>query len=427
MNYTSATEAVKLIKSGDNVYIQGASAIPDTLVVAMTARADSLRGVKIYTAFSIDKGVAPYAKVELKESFEVHSFFVSGNIREYIAEGHGNYHPALLGEIPVFFRNGLIKLDVALINVSPADAYGYCSLGASVDLAKAAVDTAKIIIAQVNHHQPRVFGDAMIHCSRFAQVIQADDPLTELPEMISSEQDQKIGRYVAQMIPDGATLQIGVGGIPNAVLSQLTSHRHLGLHTEALTEGVVKLIRSGVIDNSRKMVHRGFSVASLAIGRRELYDFMDDNPSLLMCDVAYTNDPWLIRQNPDVRAINSAIEVDITGQIVADSIGEKIFSGVGGQHDFMYGGALCPTGKTVIALPSATESGHSKIVSTLTAGAGVVTTRAQAQYIATEYGIAELRAKSLVERARALISIAHPSAREELERAAFARYGRSVL
>lgn len=427
MNYVTPMEAVSLIKSGDNVYIQGAAAIPDTLVNAMTQQANELRGVNIYSAFAIDKGAAPYAHAKFKENFIVNSFFVSGNIREHVAEGHGDYIPSHLSEIPKFLREGLIKIDVVLINVSPPDEHGYCSMGVSVDITKSAVDTAKLIVAQVNKYQPRVFGDAVIHSSKFAAAILADDPLTEVPEIQSTEVDIAIGKFIAQRIPDSATLQIGVGGIPNAVLSQLKNHKHLGLHTEAMTEGVVRLIQAGIIDNSRKTLHRGFSIASLAVGTRKLYDFMNNNPSIQMLDVAYTNDPWVIRQNDNMRSVNAAIEVDLTGQVVSDSVGQRIYSGVGGQHDFMYGASLSKGGATFIALPSATTKGISKIVPTLTPGGGVVTPRSIVQNIVTEYGIAEMRCKTLVQRAQALIAVAHPSARENLERAAYQRYGREIF
>lgn len=425
MKFVSAEVAVGLIKSGDSVFIQGITSIPDTLVAAMTRRYAELRGVNLYAAFAVDKGVAPYACEEMADAFIVNSFFVGANVREHIARGYGRYIPALLGEIPTFFRQGIVPLDVALLNVSPPDKHGYCSTGVSVDITRGAVDSAKILIAQVNSHQPRTFNDALIHVSRFDVMVEANDPLTELPPIISSEIDVNIGRHIAAMIPDGATLQIGVGGIPNAVMSQLHSHKHLGLHTEAITEGAVELIKRGVIDNSRKKILPHFSVASMAVGTRRLYDFIDNYPQLQMLDVAYTNNPQIIAQNPDVRTVNSAIEVDLTGQIVSDSIGERVFSGAGGQHDFMCGGAICHSGKTFIALPSTTSRGETKIVENITCGGGVVSTRAQAQYIVTEYGIAELRAKSLPERARALINIAHPNHREVLERAARARFGRS--
>jgi len=427
IRYTTAQEAVRLVRSGDSVYIQGSVSIPETLVDALTGRASELTGVKLYSAFAIGRREAPYCKPEYKDAFLVNSFFVANNIRRWIAEGYGQYIPAFLGEIPSLFRSRQVPLDVALINVSRPNAEGYCSYGVSADLAVPAVECARIVIAQVNSAVPYSYGDAEIHCSRFAAAVEVDEPLVELPTAVPNEIERRIGRHIAAEIPDGATLQIGVGGIPNAVLSALADHKHLGLHTEAMTDGVVPLIRSGVIDNSRKRILPGKSVASLALGSKRLYEYMDRNPDLVLRDVAWTNDPAIIRQNPRVMAINSALEVDLTGQICADSIGTAIYSGVGGQHDFMYGGALSEGGKTFIALPSTTGSGRSKITALLAPGAGVVTTRFQTQYVVTEYGAAYLRNKNLAERARALIDIAHPSVREELERAAAERFGYSFL
>ena len=427
MHYTTAAEAVKLIRSNDSVYIQGSTSIPEALVAAMAERGGELEHVTVYSAFAVGAFDAPYCRPEYKESFLVNSLFVANNIRRWLADGYGQTIPAFLGEIPALFRDGTLPLDVALINVSPPDAEGYCSFGVSADLAVSAVECAKTIIAQVNKAMPYSYGDAVIHLSRVAAAVEVDDPLVEVPSATPSEIENRIGGYIAELIPDGATLQIGVGGIPNAVLAALGDHKHLGLHTEALTDGVVPLIRSGVIDNSQKKVLPGKNLASLALGSKRLYEYMDYNEDLIMKDVAWTNDPFRIRENPKVMAINSALEVDLTGQICADSIGTMIYSSVGGQHDFMYGGALSEGGKTFIALPSTTSKGHSKIKALLTPGAGVVTTRFQTQYVVTEYGAAYLLGKGLAERARALIDIAHPSAREELEKAACERFGYSFL
>ena len=427
IKYVSAQEAVRLIKSGDSVYIQGSTSIPEVLVQAMTDRAEELRGVKVYSAFAIGKGDAPYAKAELMDSFETNSFFVANCVRKAIKEGVGQAIPAFLGEIPFLFRSGQVPLDVTLLNVSEPDDEGYVSYGISADLAFSAAECSKIIIAQVNKHMPRTFGDSVIHISKIAALVRGDEPLVELPIAIPNEMERKIGNFIAAEVPDGATLQIGVGGIPNAVLDALHDHKHLGLHTEAMTDGVVPLIQKGIIDNSEKKLYRGQSLACLALGSRRLYDYLDNNRDVVFRDVAWTNDPQNIRQNPKVMAINSALEIDLTGQICADSIGTTIFSGVGGQHDFMYGGALSEGGKCFIALPSITSKGISKIVPTLTQGAGVVTTRFQTQYIATEHGIVYLRNKNLAERAKALISIADPSAREMLERAAVERFGIGFL
>ena len=427
IKYVSAQEAVRLIISGDSVYIQGSTSIPEVLVQAMTDRAEELRGVKVYSAFAIGKSDAPYAKAELMDSFETNSFFVANCVRKAIKEGVGQAIPAFLGEIPFLFRSGQVPLDVTLLNVSEPDDEGYVSYGISADLAFSAAECSKTIIAQVNKYMPRTFGDSVIHISKIAALVRGDEPLVELPIAVPNEMERKIGNYIAAEVPDGATLQIGVGGIPNAVLDALHDHKHLGLHTEAMTDGVVPLIHKGIIDNSLKKLYPGQSLACLALGSRRLYDYLDNNRDVVFRDVAWTNDPQNIRQNPKVMAINSALEIDLTGQICADSIGTTIFSGVGGQHDFMYGGALSEGGKCFIALPSITSKGISKIVPTLTQGAGVVTTRFQTQYVATEHGIVYLRNKNLAERAKALISIADPSAREMLERAAVERFGVGFL
>ena len=427
MNLVSAAEAVKLIKSGDSVYIQGSTSVPEVLVQAMTDRAPELRDVKVYTAFAIGRCDAPYAKAELRDSFEPLSFFVANNLRKAIDSGVAQTIPAFLGEIPFLFRSGQVPLDVTLLNVSEPDEEGYCSYGVSADLAFSAVECSKVIIAQVNKYMPRTFGDPVIHVSKIDALVRGDEPLVEVPTVIPNDVERAIGNYIAGEIPDGATLQIGVGGIPNAVLDALHGHKHLGLHTEAMTDGVVPLIQKGIIDNSLKKIYPGKSVACLCLGSQRLYDYLHNNRDVVIRDVAWTNDPQKIRQNPKGMAVNSAIEVDLTGQICADSIGERIFSGVGGQHDFMYGGALSEGGKCFIALPSITSKGQSKIVPTLTKGAGVVTTRFQAQYIATEHGIVYLRNKSLALRAKVLISIADPSVREDLERAAVERFGIGFL
>jgi|GEM_PF-46795 len=362
MHYTTAAEAVKLIRSNDSVYIQGSTSIPEALVAAMAERGGELEHVTVYSAFAVGAFDAPYCRPEYKESFLVNSLFVANNIRRWLADGYGQTIPAFLGEIPALFRDGTLPLDVALINVSPPDAEGYCSFGVSADLAVSAVECAKTIIAQVNRAMPYSYGDAVIHVSRLAAAVEVDSPLVEVPTAVPSETERKIGSYIAELIPDGATLQIGVGGIPNAVLAALGGHRHLGLHTEAMTDGVLPLLESGVIDNSQKAVMPGVTVASLALGSRRLYDYMDYRKDLVMKDVAWTNDPFRIRQNPKVMAINSAVEVDLTGQVCADSVGMRIISGVGGQHDFMYGGALSEGGKTFIAEKFAEETGFNYTV-----------------------------------------------------------------
>ena len=425
--YMSAAEAVQLVKSYDKIYVQGSTSIPEVLCQALADRHAELRGVEVYSAFAVGRGEAPYSRSEYRDSFIPMSLFIANSVRDSIGRGEGQCIPGFLGEIPQFFRQGLIPLDVTFLNVSLPDKDGYCSYGVSADLAVSAVECSRIIIAQVNKQMPYSYGDALIHISKIDACVEVDEPLVALPIAVPNEKEQKIGNYIAEQIPDRATLQIGVGGIPNAVLSALTSHKDLGLHTEAMTDGVVPLIQSGVINNKYKTVLPGKSLASLALGSQRLYDYMNYNEDIIIKDVEWTNFPFRIMQNPKVMAINSALEIDLTGQICADSIGTRMFSGVGGQHDFMYGGSLSEGGKTFIAMLAASGKGVSKIVPTLKPGAGVVTTRAQAQYIVTEYGIAYLRGKDLAQRAKALIAIAEPSAREELERAACERFGYSFL
>ncbi|MEG2365353.1 MAG: acetyl-CoA hydrolase/transferase C-terminal domain-containing protein [Alistipes sp.] len=426
-HYTTAAEAVKLIQSHSSLYIQGSTSIPEVLVQAMTDRGAELTDVTIYTGFAVGRGEAPYCRPEFKDTFLVNSLFVANNIRKWLAAGYGQCIPAFLGEIPALFRRGILPVDVAILNLSRPNAEGYCSYGVSADLAVSAVECAKTVIAQINPAMPFSYGDAVIHLSRVAAAVEVNEPLVDLPTATPNEVERKIGGYIAELIPDGATLQIGVGGIPNAVLSALSNHKNLGLHTEAMTDGVLPLLESGVINNSQKVVMPHKTIASLALGSRRLYDYMDYREDLEMRDVAWTNDPFRIRQNPKVMAINSAIEVDLTGQICADSVGTRIISGVGGQHDFMYGGALSEGGKTFIAIPSTSDKGASKITALLAPGAGVVTTRFQTQHVVTEYGVAYLLGKNLAQRARALIAIAHPSAREALEREACERFGYSFL
>ena len=427
MNYLTPAEAVRLVKSGDTIVVQGSTSIPMVLLRALTERASELRGVTVLSGFGVHPEEAPYAKRELIDSFIAVNIFVPNNLRRAMREGVADTIPCFLGEVPSLFRSGQVPVDVAFLNVSEPDENGYCSYGISADIAFSGAECAKTVIAQVNKYMPRTFGDPVIHVSKIAAMCRGDEPLIEVPTPVPSEIETRIGNFIANEIPDGATLQIGVGGIPNAVINALSNHQHLGLHTEAITDGVLPLIEKGIIDNSLKKIYPGKSLGSLVLGSKHLYEYMDNNPDFVIRDVAFTNDPQNIRQNPKAMAINSAIEVDLTGQICADSIGETIISGVGGQHDFMYGGSLSDGGKTFIAIPSMTEKGVSKIKPVLTEGAGVVTTRHMIQNIVTEYGVAQLRGKSLAERARALIAIAHPSVREDLDRAAAARFGHSYL
>ncbi|MGW8123987.1 acetyl-CoA hydrolase/transferase family protein [Roseivirga echinicomitans] len=420
MEYTTAEKAVELIKSGDSVFIHTAAATPKTLVQAMTNRADSLRGVKIFHLHT--EGEAPYTKKELAKSFHTYSLFVGSNSRAAISEGHADFIPCFLSEVPIMFRRGVIPIDVALIQVSPPDAHGFTSLGVSVDASLAAAESAKMIIAQVNPNMPRTHGDGMIHVRNFDAMVWSEEPIHESKRNPLSDEETKMGGYIAELIEDGSTLQMGIGAIPDAVLASLGNHKDLGVHTEMFSDGVMPLIKSGVINNKFKKKHPYTLVSGFMLGSRALYDFVDDNPSIRMLDIEYVNDTRVIRQNPKVISINSAIEVDITGQVCADSIGTKIYSGVGGQMDFIRGASLSEGGKPIIALSSVTNKGESKIASLLKPGAGVVTTRAHVHYIVTEFGVANLYGKSLRERARALINIAHPNHRERLEREAFERF-----
>lgn len=411
------------VKSGDWVFFQGSTSVPVILQEALARRHEELRDVRIVSGFNVTKGPAAFCKPEYKDSFVVNSLFLCADQRQYVAQGYGSLIPGFLSDLPSLIRRREIPIDVACINCSLPDENGYCSYNISADLAQPAVEVARVVIAQVNKSIPYLYGTAMIHESAITAAVECDDPPVDMQFGPPTEIEAAIGAHIAQEIPDGATLQIGVGGIPNATLNGLKDHKHLGLHTEAMTDGVFRLMQSGVIDNSMKKYEPGRSVASLALGSRHMYEFIDHNKDCIFYDVGVTNDPSLIRMNPKAVAINSAIEVDLTGQICADSIGELIFSSVGGQHDFMYGASLSEGGKTFIAMPSRTAKGKGKIVPTLTPGAGVVTTRFQTQYVVTEYGCVYLRNKNLAERAKTLISIAHPDDREALERAALERFG----
>lgn len=420
--FVSAEEAVGSIASGDRVFIHGVAAAPRVLIEAMVDRSGELRGVELVHLHT--EGRAPYSLPEHEDSFHVNAFFVGGNVREAVNEGRGDYIPVFLSEIPALFRRGVLPLDVALINVSPPDSHGFCSLGVSVDIARAAADTAKIVIAQINPNVPRTIGDALVHIKDIDFAVEVDEPLPEVPPPAPTVVDESIGRSIAELIDDGATLQMGIGAIPNAVLASLTNHKDLGIHTEMFSDGLIDLVESGVVNGRKKAKHPGKIVSGFVMGTKRLYDFVDDNPQVLMLDIGYVNDTSVIRRNPKVTAINSAIEVDLTGQVCADSIGRRQYSGVGGQMDFIRGASLSEGGKPIIALPSSTSRGESKIVPFLKEGAGVVTTRAHVHYIVTEYGVADLYGKNLRQRARELIRIAHPDHREELERQARERFHR---
>jgi acyl-CoA hydrolase len=418
--YQSGEEAIKLIKSGSRIFVHGGAATPLYLLRKLAERSSELYDVEIVSTSL--QGDIVIAAPRFRENFRINSLFVSPNVRDAVNEGRADYIPVFLSEIPQLFRRDILPIEVALVHVSPPDKHGYCSLGTSVDCALAAVKTAKHVIAQVNPKMPRALGDGIIHESEFDSMVQVDE---ELPEVLSKEASEittRIGNYCAELIEDGATIQTGIGSVPDAVLASLQNHRELGVHTEMFSDGILPLIEKGVITNQHKKKHRGKIVSSFILGSRKLYDFVDDNPSIALLGIDYVNDTSIIRTNPKVTAINSAIEVDVTGQVCSDSIGTYHYSGVGGQMDFMRGAALSEGGKPIIALPSSTSKFKSRIVPLLKPGAGVVTTRAHAHYIVTEYGIANLYGKNMRQRAKALIEIAHPNHREQLEKQAFDRF-----
>jgi len=410
----SAQEAVKAIKSNDRVYLQAAAAAPQVLIKAMTERFEELRNVEVCHLHI--EGDAPYANPELRESFHVNSFFVGHNVRHTLAAGNGSYTPVFLSELPLLFKRNILPLDVALIHVSVPDKHGYCSLGVSIEATLAAIENAKLVIAQVNPQMPRTHGDGIIHYSEIDLFVECDEPIPVHEMPASTALENKIGDYVASLIDDRSTLQMGVGVIPNAVLSRLTNHKNLGLHTEMFSDGVIDLILKDVINGNYKAINPGRALATFLMGSKRLYDYVDDNPFVELRASDYVNDVSIIKQNPKMVAINSAIEVDVTGQVCADSIGSKIYSGVGGQMDFVRAASLSEGGKAIIALPSITKKGISRIVPSLKPGAGVVTTRAHVHYIITEYGIANLYGKTIAERVKALVKIAHPDHRESIER-----------
>jgi acyl-CoA hydrolase len=416
----SAREAVSYVKSGDQVYVHSVAAFPQILIDELVQRKDELRNVCLYHLHT--EGEAKYVEPEYEGIFKLKSFFVGSNVRKATQSHRADYIPVFLSEVPKLFREGVINLDVALLQISPPDKNGYCTLGTSVDATIAVIETAKLVIAQVNPKMPRTMGDSCLHIKHFDYLVEHESPLPSIAPAPISEAEKKIGNYIASLVEDGATLQMGIGNIPNAVLEALDGHKDLGIHTEMFSDGIIPLVEKGVITGEKKHLNKGKIVSTFLMGSQKLYDFVDNNPGVLMMDVAYVNDVKVIRQNPKVTAINSAIEIDITGQVCADSIGTRHFSGVGGQIDFIRGASYSEGGKPIIALTSTTNKGISKIVPTLKEGAGVVSTRANVHYIVTEYGIANLYGKSLQERARLLIDIAHPDHREELEKAATKRF-----
>ncbi|EMI72019.1 acetyl-CoA hydrolase/transferase family protein [Leptospira noguchii] len=416
----SANLAISSVKSGQRVFVHSAAAAPTLLIQTLVSRANELTNVEMIHLHT--EGKAAYAEPGMEGKFFTNSLFVAANTRKAVEEGRGDYIPIFLSECPSLFRKGILPIDVALIQVSPPDKHGFCSLGVSVDISKAAVETAKTVIAQVNVNMPRTHGDGIIHVNKIHSFIEGNLPLHEHFSEQPSDIELAIGKNVASLVEDGATLQMGIGAIPNAVLTCLTSHKDLGIHTEMFSNGVMELVQKGIITGIHKKKHPGKIVSGFVMGTKKLYDFIDDNPEVSMLDIGYINDPHVIRKNPKVTAINSAVEVDLTGQVCADTIGTKQYSGVGGQMDFIRGASLSEGGKPIIALPSTTSKGESRIVSLLKPGADVVTTRAHVHFIVTEYGIANLYGKNLRQRAKELISIAHPNHRESLEKEALSRF-----
>ena len=413
----TAEEALKVVKSNDRVYIQAAAAAPQVLIKALSARHEELRNVEVCHLHT--EGVAPYADPKLKDSFHVNSFFVGKNVRHTLKAGNGSYTPVFLSELPRLFQQRILDLDVVLIQVSVPDRHGYCSLGVSVEASLAAIDNAKTVIAQINPQMPRTHGAGIIHHSEIDYFVESDEELPTHQMSEPNEIEGKIGDFVASLIEDRSTLQMGIGSIPNAVLSRLTSHKDLGLHTEMFSDGVIDLILNDVINGNFKKINRGRALSTFIMGSKRLYDYVDDNPFVEMRASNYTNNAAYIKQNPKMVALNSAIEVDVTGQVCADSIGSNIYSGVGGQMDFIRGASLSVGGKAIIALPSITNKGISRIVPFLKPGAGVVTTRAHVHYVVTEYGIANLYGKTIKERVKALVNIAHPDHQESIDKSYF--------
>jgi len=420
MKTVSAQQALQALASNHRVYIHTAAAAPQHLVDAMVARAPQVKNVEIVHLHTENRAV--YVEPQYKDNFHLLSFFVGPNVRKATQAGRADYIPVFLSEVPLLLRKRILPINVALISVSPPDSHGYVSMGVSVDASLAAVEVADVVIAQVNRYMPRALGDGLIPLSKIDYLVEHEQPLHQVKPANITPEEEKIGENVASLIEDGATLQMGIGAIPNAVLSQLHNHKRLGVHTEMFTDGLIPLVEQGVVTNEEKVLDKDHIVSAFVMGTDITYNFIHDNPRVLLKDVAYVNDVAVIRQQPKLTAINSAIEVDLTGQICADSIGTRHYSGVGGQMDFIRGASYSDGGKPIIAIPSVTAKGVSKISPMLKEGAGVVTTRANVHYVVTEHGIANLFGKSLKQRARALIAIAHPDHRESLEKAAYDRW-----
>ena len=423
LKFISADEAVKVVKSGDHIHLSSVASVPKVLVEALVRRGDAgeLRDVRIHHLHT--EGAAPYTEPKYEGIFFHQAFFVGGNVRKSVQAGYSDYIPVFLSETQKLYRSGTLPINVAMIQVSSPDKHGFVSLGTSVDATLAAIECAEHVIAVVNKNVPRAWGDAMIPLSLIDYFVEDNELLEEAHFKAPDEIETAIGKNCAALIEDGACLQMGIGAIPNAVLAQLGGHKNLGIHTEMFADGVLPLVASGVINGANKAIDKGKMVSTFLMGSQKVYDFIDDNPMVLMQDVAYTNDPFIISKNPKVTAINSALQIDLTGQVCADSLGTTFYSGVGGQIDFIYGASLSQGGKAIIAMPSATNKGISKISPVLNLGGGVVTTRNHIHWFVTEFGAVNLYGKSLQERAKLLISVAHPDHREALDKAAFERFG----
>jgi len=416
---TTADEAVKRIKSGDNVVIQPGCAVPLELVRAMVRRKDELENVTIYHILIV--GDLPYVNPGMEKHFKHKAFFTGANVRKAVHEGRAEFIPIFLSEVPLLFKRNIIPVDIALLNVSPPDEHGFCSLGVDVGTIKTAADKAKIVIAQINSEMPRSLGDSFIHINKIHHIIEHTEAISELPQVDPNTSEEMlkiydtIGKYTAELIEDGSTLQMGIGAIPDSVMKYLRDRKNLGIHTEMFSDGIVSLVEEGIINGEEKTIHPGKIIVGFVLGTKKVFKFIDNNPVIEFHPQEYVNDPFIIAQNKKMVAINSAIEIDITGQVCADSIGTRIFSGIGGQVDFIRGAAHSEGGKPIIALPSITKDGDvSRIVPQLNPGAGVVTSRGDVHYVITEYGVAQLFGKTLKERARELIRIAHPKFRDEL-------------
>ena len=428
----TADEAVKIIKSGMRVYVHPGCATPEVLLHAMCQNSEHLSNVEVIHILTL--GITPYSDPKMEGRFRHNALFIGANVRKAVNEGRADYTPIFLYEVPNLFYKKILPIDVSLINVSPPDKYGFCSYGVGIETTKAATETAKIVIAQINPNQPRTLGDSFIHIDKIDFCVEVDQPLNELryEERLKSPEDQemyqRIGEHIATLIEDGSTLQTGIGAIPEAVMSHLFDKKDLGIHTEMFSDGVIKLVESGVITNERKTLHPGKIIASFVLGTKKVFDFIDNDPLLEFHPSNYTNDPFIIAQNEKMVAINSAIEIDLTGQVCSDSIGTYFYSGFGGQLDFIRGASRSKEGKPIIAIPSTAKKGKiTKIVPYLSQGAGVTTSKGDVHFVVTEYGVADLYGKTLIQRAKALIDVAHPDFREELDKFVTERYFKKVL